>query len=58
MANNNFNIGCGGAIAIFIGLMGVIGALVYASNHMDTASNFIIGTIIVVLIIIIMVKST
>lgn len=57
MANRNFNIGCGGAIAIFIGLMGVIAALVYASNHMDTATNFIVGTFITVLIVIIMVKS-
>ena len=57
MANKNFNIGCGGAIAIFIGLMGVVAALVYASNHMDTATNFIIGTIITVLVLIIMVKS-
>ena len=58
MANNNFNIGCGGAIAIFIGLMGVIAALVYASNHMDTATNFIVGTLITILLIIIWVKST
>jgi hypothetical protein len=58
MSNNKLNIGCGGAIAIFIGLMGVIAALVYASNHMDTATNFIVGTIIFVLIVIIMVKST
>ena len=57
MANNNFNIGCGGAIAIFIGLMGVIAALVYASNHMDMATNFIVGTIITVLVLVIMVKS-
>lgn len=58
MANNKINVGCGGTIAIFITLMLIIGALVYASNHMDTASNFIIGTVIVVLIVVIMVKST
>ena len=57
MANKNFNIGCGGAIAIFIGVMGAIAALVFASEHMDTATNFIMGTIITVLIVIIMVKS-
>ena len=58
MANRNVNIGCGGAILIFIGLMLVISALVYASNHMDTPTNFIVGTIIVILIVIIWVKST
>jgi hypothetical protein len=58
MANNKLNIGCGGAIAILIALMGVIAALVYASNHMDTITNFIVGTIILVLILIIWVKST
>jgi len=57
MSNNKINIGCGGAVAIFIGLMVVIAALVYASSHMDTATNFIVGTIITVLLIIIMVRS-
>lgn len=58
MSNNKINVGCGGVIAIFIGVMGVIAALVYASNYMDTATNFIIGTIIFVLVLIIMIKST
>jgi hypothetical protein len=56
MANNKVNIGCGTAVLIFAGVMLVIAALIYAGDHMDTVTSFIVGTIIVVLILVIMVQ--